>query len=774
MRIRLVKFRQYDEAEFNFQEGQFNFLSGKNSIGKSTIFEAILWCLYGKVQHVTHQERPNDSTMVVLEFSGLKIDRQRDPVVFRVTNLENGFELWNTSAQEFINKKFGSQNAFIATSYIRQGDKHILFQTTPGKRMKLLAQIAFLGDNPEEISEKISSEIKLKEEAFRYAQNQYQNALASFNSLIQTNQVDAKFILTTDKITEMKTEIEQAKIRLVELQQKRDLTMKHEAERECLEKLIYEAETELTNLPDISEDMLVEYEKQLVVLQDIPAVEKMLISRRETLLKLERTDLPSLPPPNFSETEMKECTDQFRASFEMRTKTISLGIGYDPDIIDNEKESLRTSIECQWMFPIIDKYEKIKAEHDALDVSVWKEVTPEFITEIDNCLRLLEQTRDILECPQCHSSLRHIGSKLELSQGNPFNQEYYDKIRTDHQNAKTHLELLRKLQRLKKEIEETTLPDLPKNAKRTKDVNGLRSKLHQIESIRFIEQPSIKPVTMQSCIEWNMINGQIQELTEKLAQLRQDLNKFDNRISAEEILKYKRAMSQRKNLQDNLINFRSKLAAVPASDMTAANLNSIIIDTNQLIQNLEISVQKCSISHQAMTQHQIMSKIQNDASVVQNDIAELNRMKTIVTETETFILQDIVNRINRFMKAGANRLSFEKPLSLEISLFQKIQKTKIDKKVVNFKLRRGHSEFSDFEKMGPCGGEKTCFYMLVAIALNRLTGSPLLILDESFYSLDRANKDELIVLLKESLQGCTVIITCHESHLGHDDIVVKL
>ena len=774
MRIRLIKFRQYEDAEFSFEDGQFNFLSGKNSIGKSTIFEAILWCLYGKVQLVTHEERPNDSTTVFLEFAGLKIERQREPVVLRVTNTTNGFELWNTPAQEFLNKKFGHQGAFIATSYIRQGDKHILFETTPGKRMKLLGQIAFLGDNPTEIDEKISAKIKSLEVSFNQAQRQYQNSLAAFNSLVQTNNVDARFILDTDKITQMKTEIVEANIRIVDLRHQRDILMKNTAERECLSKLIKEAEQELSRLPEFSDEDLIRYEDQLKILQEIPVVEKMLSSRRETLTKLDKTDFPSRPPPSFLEEDLTQCVAQFRKSSEMRTKTITLGIKYEPVIIESERESLRATIDCQWMFPVLERYERLKTEYDRLNSCVWKEVTPEIVSQYETYLRSLEQSHDILECPGCHTSLRHVGPRLEMAQGNPFNQEHYDKIRRDCQNAKEHLEMLRKMERLKRDMDEMEIPILPPNVKKNTNVTGLRSKLEQIDNISYVEKPAIEPGIMQACIEWHQINTQIKELTGKLQHLREDVQRFDRDMSVDKILQYKQASIQRKSILTSLESFRTKLVEIPASDISLSQLDSYIEQTVSLIQNLQTSIQKCSISNQAMEQHQIMTKIQQEAVRLQSDIAELNTMKNIVAETETSILQNMINGINQFMKAAVNRLSFEKPLGLEISLFRKMHRSNIEKKVVNFKLRRGNNEFSDFEKMRPCGGEKTCFYMLTAIALNRLTGSPLLILDESFYSLDRANKDELIVLLKELLQGCTVIITCHESNLGHDDRVIKL
>jgi DNA repair exonuclease SbcCD ATPase subunit len=51
MDLQLINFRRYDDKKFLFEEG-ITRLSGESGIGKTTIFEAIEWCLYGKLRGV--------------------------------------------------------------------------------------------------------------------------------------------------------------------------------------------------------------------------------------------------------------------------------------------------------------------------------------------------------------------------------------------------------------------------------------------------------------------------------------------------------------------------------------------------------------------------------------------------------------------------------------------------------------------------------------------------------------------------------------------------
>jgi exonuclease SbcC len=45
--LRLANYKQYGHLELEFREGLVGII-GKNGAGKSTIFEAILYCLFGR------------------------------------------------------------------------------------------------------------------------------------------------------------------------------------------------------------------------------------------------------------------------------------------------------------------------------------------------------------------------------------------------------------------------------------------------------------------------------------------------------------------------------------------------------------------------------------------------------------------------------------------------------------------------------------------------------------------------------------------------------
>jgi hypothetical protein len=158
MKLELINFRCYRHKIFHFEDGKVHYVEGTSGSGKSTIFAAIIWGLYGKLSDPGPRTEPNAQTMVIIEHNGYHIQRQRNPCLFRVITPTH-FELWGDQAQEAIFAYYGQLETYMATSYICQDEWHSIFQFTPRQRLKLLNQIAFSGDNPRIIIDRFATKI---------------------------------------------------------------------------------------------------------------------------------------------------------------------------------------------------------------------------------------------------------------------------------------------------------------------------------------------------------------------------------------------------------------------------------------------------------------------------------------------------------------------------------------------------------------------------------------------------------------------------------------
>ena len=159
--LKLTGFRHYGEEneEISFPDGNLILLRGKSGIGKSTLFQAILWCLYGTIRNVYNHDIDktkvkNRKCSVSIIFSddffltqpSIKtITRAKNPeridVVFPDGSIQQG-----AVANASIEKVFGGQDVWLSTSYLTQGCRSLIMTASNTDKMNILRQLAFSGD----------------------------------------------------------------------------------------------------------------------------------------------------------------------------------------------------------------------------------------------------------------------------------------------------------------------------------------------------------------------------------------------------------------------------------------------------------------------------------------------------------------------------------------------------------------------------------------------------------------------------------------------------
>jgi len=179
MRIEITKFKFYDQyTEYEFEEEKLNLLTGPSNSGKTTIFEAIYWCLYGSKKTVCPKGiKPTNEYPTIVKLildSDIEITRTKPPDILEVS-LANGTELDEESAQEWINQNFGTKSVFLATTYMKQGKQHPILELKNPEKMELLRELTFgknsdenSNEDPNFYSERVNEEIKeVKNEILR-------------------------------------------------------------------------------------------------------------------------------------------------------------------------------------------------------------------------------------------------------------------------------------------------------------------------------------------------------------------------------------------------------------------------------------------------------------------------------------------------------------------------------------------------------------------------------------------------------------------------------
>lgn len=144
MELTLINFRCWKSKTFYFTEN-VNLLSGVSGSGKSTICEAIFFCLYGGMNNIHNISEKKDTTKVIMQFNEYSISRSKPPENISITiySEKDNKILNGIDAQSWINSNFGSKDLWIASSYLSQSCKHFLMTESNSKKMDLLSEITF-------------------------------------------------------------------------------------------------------------------------------------------------------------------------------------------------------------------------------------------------------------------------------------------------------------------------------------------------------------------------------------------------------------------------------------------------------------------------------------------------------------------------------------------------------------------------------------------------------------------------------------------------------
>lgn len=162
-------------------------IDGKSGVGKSSIFKAVSYALYGKQNKITTWNE--ETTSVDLAGFGLSIIRGRGPNILKVNGLSS-----STAQNEIENILGMNKTEFDICSYVAQNQKNSLINLSPSEQMELINELAFKGSDPfkqkEEIAEKIKevgallNQLEAKENNAKEKTDEIKNTIKSLNQTL--------------------------------------------------------------------------------------------------------------------------------------------------------------------------------------------------------------------------------------------------------------------------------------------------------------------------------------------------------------------------------------------------------------------------------------------------------------------------------------------------------------------------------------------------------------------------------------------------------------
>lgn len=148
MKLTLENFRSHEAATLTFPDVGFVKLDGRSGTGKSNIFKALMWSLYGKQNNVVRYGATKCS--VNADLGDLRVLRGKGPTTFEANGITG------ETGQAHICTALGmNELEFEVSSYIAQDQANSFIHCKPAEQMDLLQRLAFSSDNPDELKERV-------------------------------------------------------------------------------------------------------------------------------------------------------------------------------------------------------------------------------------------------------------------------------------------------------------------------------------------------------------------------------------------------------------------------------------------------------------------------------------------------------------------------------------------------------------------------------------------------------------------------------------------
>lgn len=152
-------------------------------------------------------------------------------------------------------------------------------------------------------------------------------------------------------------------------------------------------------------------------------------------------------------------------------------------------------------------------------------------------------------------------------------------------------------------------------------------------------------------------------------------------------------------------------------------------------------------------------------------LIDLQKLRQTAVDVECTQLQATVDAINQAMTEVLNTV-FDSPITVTLKLYKQLKTNKRIKPTVNLAIYYRGAEYDSINSLSGGEGDRVSFALI--LALNRVSTSPVLLLDESMSSLNSNLRENCLTSLRESVCDTkTIMCVNHEDVEGHYDEVVR-
>ncbi len=769
MNVTLTNFRCHRHQTFTFASG-LNLIEGKSGQGKTTILDAISWCLLGKQRNVLTRGEKKCSVMLNLSTPQGLLSLTRTKLPSRlVISLPDGRMLEDDAAQEYVYQLIGGEN-FELTSYMLQKGTTQFFTLPAAEKRKFIESLSKQHNNLEQVKERVQT--RIKELKANLAKHQTLLDYTRASKPMQAKEVDL-------------------------------LGLEYACDLELSERLLQKTEEEYTRQHAVLKGILAEYLREMSNRKkaesekvELESVIKMLTSQLEnTSSRLSTLDYSSL-----SHVEQQLLLGQQHTEHQKKKAELLQAKKNYEDVVKQEEAALRERIEqlesqlqpesSLQENPELKKRYQDLLKHRDLTSRLPAEVNLDSQKELVSRLKEIQQRKTVVGCPHCSKGLVLRVNAVAKADGKPLTEEEKKLVGSLPEEEKKLL-LLEKKSAVREQILQE-LSEIQLSPQAEEEYNREREQLQQSKTVReknaFIRSQleSLKKTTAKDKflslrkqyekeleVFKSMPKGEAIENLEQLALQVKELSRV--KMEAENL---ERELSR---LNQKILATQQSLSRLPAmkESVSAEEVERVQQKSREMEEKLlglkQMREKLTKVEEYAKRRREYKNweqSVKKQAELVEITGQELVSLETFlrkITEAETKCLEETIRVLNRKVQEYLDKFFPDDPIRMELATekeSKKSVKTEIALKVLY------KSEECDLSSLS--GGEYDRCALAFLLAVNEVCSSPLLILDESIGSLDMTNAENVLEVLKETVQEKVVILVQHQATCGSYDHVVRV
>ena len=754
MKLRLINFRSYKDRTFNLKHG-VTLIKGESGAGKTTIFEAIDYVLYGKVQKPYSHGTKKCSVELTLT-AAVTITRRSGPGHLSLKTEDSKYE--GGEAQAIITDLFGERSDFITSNYMKQDSRCSLLTGTNAEKLAAIRTVSFKNDDVSDAQDRIKTALKDAKTVSSDASSTFaiaQAALKRFDTMypnVLEHDFDLDGVSTSDLEAEKNTKSDSLK----EMRTKMENVIRIEATVASLESITLD-EVDVSGVD----------EKISAIETDIKETQnklEKLIANKAKISAL--SDMSSM-----REKKQKEIQKITKELEELSENINTENLDDDIERLEKNKRAIDT---CNAIFKSLGVKDQFDLNKQSGEIQSEIKEALRQVNAIDSSVTNIKWNayqQSILRCPKCEAGLVFNGSVLQANDSD-FKPEIRAVTIPDATNSMliTAREKHTRLHARKEAFNDANKKISAAMRSKGKSRDGDDQKL--IQSIKYKNlQPKLVSLqedfdSMGGTTDFNSekstdeINKQIKGLREKLKSLKTAKDQHES------------ILQKKKSNEKHIVKLDE--ARKSLGDQKSSSLSSEIEKIEEEIRILTSKIDICKRS----VEREELSQAFNDSKEKLDEVAgkaqALSSLYEKSKQIERQVLQDTVVSLNLELKKYLDVMFKDDPITIEFKTTKDLKTGKKAKSMTcSTTIFYKDHLYDDPKQLS--GGEKHRLSLAMMLAIGSLTGSNMILLDETLHPLHESLKLSILEFFKTSF-GSTKIcaIIEHEANEGAYDHVIDL